>query len=158
MTPLDMAVLDTSSKFNQAASDRAADIKVLHQQVHDKIVKSNEVLKYWREKGRNHVLFQPGDLVWIHFRKDRFPAKRRSKLSPQAATFNGADIEPYYDPADPIPSLRAKFLEEREDDRRTPSGLDPSNSGPIDSVAPEPDPHYLGSLWISCVQSQSNDG
>nr|GEZ15616.1 Gag-Pol polyprotein, putative [Tanacetum cinerariifolium] len=80
-TPLDLAVLDTSSKFNQEASDRAADIKALHQLVQDKISKSNELIKYRRDKGRKHILFQPGDLVWVHLRKDRFPAKRRSKLS-----------------------------------------------------------------------------
>ncbi|GKD27165.1 transposon ty3-I gag-pol polyprotein, partial [Tanacetum coccineum] len=146
-TPLDLAVLDTSSKFNQEASDRAADIKALHQLVHDKINKSNELIKYRRDKGRKHILFQPGDLVWVHFRKDRFPAKRRSKLSPRsegpfkiltkvndnaykvdlpgtpaaAATFNVTDLQPYYDPDDPIPSLRANFLEDREDDRQNPT-------------------------------------
>nr|GEX45596.1 hypothetical protein [Tanacetum cinerariifolium] len=83
-TPLDLIVLDTLSKFNQAASDRATDIKALHQLVHDKISKSNELIKYRRDKGRKHILFQPGDLVWVHFRKDRFPAKRRSKLSPRS--------------------------------------------------------------------------
>nr|GEZ80603.1 hypothetical protein [Tanacetum cinerariifolium] len=80
-TPLDLAVLDTSSKFIQEASDRAADTKALHQLVQDKISKSNKHIKYRRDKGRKHILFQPGDLVWVHLRKDRFPAKRRSKLS-----------------------------------------------------------------------------
>ncbi|KAD4385501.1 hypothetical protein E3N88_25669 [Mikania micrantha] len=135
-TPLDLAVLDTTSKFSQAASERAKDIKALHQQVFDKITRSNELIKCRRDKGRKHILFQPGDLVWVHFRKDRFPAKRRSKLSPRsdgpfrilskvndnaykvclpgtpkdAATFNVIDLEPYYDPDDPIPSLRTNFL------------------------------------------------
>nr|GEY93418.1 hypothetical protein [Tanacetum cinerariifolium] len=146
-TPLDLVVLDTSSKFNQATSDRAADIKALHQLVHDKISKSNELIKYCRDKGRKHILFQPGDLVWVYFQKDRFPAKRRSKLSPRsegpfkiltkvndnaykvdlpgtptaAATFNVTDLQPYYEPDDPISSLRANFLEAREDDRQKPT-------------------------------------
>ncbi|GKA84735.1 RNA-directed DNA polymerase [Tanacetum coccineum] len=38
----------------------------------------------------------------------------------EAATLNAADIKPYYDPADPIPSLRAKFSEAEEDDRQAP--------------------------------------
>ena len=25
------------------------------------------------DKGRKHVVFAPGDLVWLHLRKDRFP-------------------------------------------------------------------------------------
>ncbi|GKB49059.1 gag-pol polyprotein, partial [Tanacetum coccineum] len=78
---------------------------------------------------------------------DRFPAKRRSKLSPRsegpfkiltkvndnaykvnlpgtpaaAATFNATDLQPYYDLDDPIPSLRANFLEAGEDDRQKPT-------------------------------------
>nr|GEU30176.1 retrotransposon protein, putative, Ty3-gypsy subclass [Tanacetum cinerariifolium] len=82
-TPLDLVVLDTSTKFDKEASDSdvAADIKSIHQRIHDKIVKTNE-LKYRRDKGRKHVLFKPGDLVWLHFRKERSPSKRRSKLSP----------------------------------------------------------------------------
>ncbi|GJT80769.1 reverse transcriptase [Tanacetum coccineum] len=81
-TPLDLAVLDTSTKFNQEASDRAADIKALHQLVHDKITKSNELIKYRRDKGRKHILFQPGDLVWVHFRKDRFQPSVVTSLAP----------------------------------------------------------------------------
>ncbi|GJX58274.1 transposon ty3-I gag-pol polyprotein [Tanacetum coccineum] len=52
--------------------------------LYDKIAKTNELIKYRRDKGRKHVLFKPGDLVWLHFRKERFPSKRRSKLSPQS--------------------------------------------------------------------------
>ncbi|GKA16778.1 transposon ty3-I gag-pol polyprotein [Tanacetum coccineum] len=81
-TPLDLAVLDTSTKFNQEASDRAADIKALHQLVRDKITKSNELIKYRRDKGSKHILFQPGDLVWVHFRKDRFQPSVVTSLAP----------------------------------------------------------------------------
>jgi len=31
-------------------------------------------------KHKLKVGFQPGDLVWIHLRKKRFPSKRKSKL------------------------------------------------------------------------------
>ena len=30
------------------------------------------------------MVFQPGDLVWLHLRKDRFPLERKSKLLPRA--------------------------------------------------------------------------
>nr|GFA27662.1 transposon Ty3-I Gag-Pol polyprotein [Tanacetum cinerariifolium] len=174
-TPLDLAVLDTSSKFNQATSDRAADIKALHQLVHDKISKPNELIKYRRDKGRKHILFQPGDLVWDHFRKDHFPVKRRSKLSPRsegplkiftkvndnankvdlpgtptvAATFNVTDLQPYYELDDPVPSLRANFLEAREDDRQKPTKdliatLDPNLTQ---------EPSQIGHGWVSIIQS-----
>ncbi|MFS7906594.1 putative nucleotidyltransferase, Ribonuclease H [Helianthus anomalus] len=155
-TPLDLAVLDTSTKFSQEASDLAADIKSIHQRIHDKITKNNELLKYRHDKGRKHILFKPGDLVWLHFRKERFPSKRRSKLSPRSdgpfkilakvndnaykidlpgnsgasATINVADLQPYYDPAESLPSLRTNFLEDGEDDREAPAP-DPLTPGPI---------------------------
>ncbi|GKA14810.1 transposon ty3-I gag-pol polyprotein [Tanacetum coccineum] len=53
-TPLYLVVLDTSTKFNREASDRAADIKALHQLVYDKIIKSNELIKY-RSKRRSKL-------------------------------------------------------------------------------------------------------
>ena len=28
--------------------------------------------------------FEPGDLVWLHLRKDRFPKLRKSRLMPRA--------------------------------------------------------------------------
>jgi hypothetical protein len=31
-------------------------------------------------KGRKKMLFEPGDLVWVHLRKDRFPEQHGSKL------------------------------------------------------------------------------
>ena len=30
------------------------------------------------------MVFQPGDLVWLHLRKDRFQHERKSKLLPRA--------------------------------------------------------------------------
>ena len=34
-------------------------------------------------KGRRKVVFEPGDWVWVHFRKERFPSQRKSKLMPR---------------------------------------------------------------------------
>ena len=30
------------------------------------------------------MVFNPGDLVWLHLRKERFPNERKSKLLPRA--------------------------------------------------------------------------
>jgi hypothetical protein len=53
--------------------------------IHEKTKKSNSKKKgkYNDDpvnKKRKEVLFQPGDKVWVHFRKDRFPKRRKSKL------------------------------------------------------------------------------
>jgi hypothetical protein len=34
-------------------------------------------------KGRKKMLFEEGDSVWVHLRKDRFPDQRKSKLQPR---------------------------------------------------------------------------
>ncbi|GKB66300.1 gag-pol polyprotein [Tanacetum coccineum] len=153
-TPLDLAVLDTTSKFSKEASDLAMEIQTIHQQVHDKITKNNELLKYRRDKGRKHVLFKPGDLVWLHMRKERFPTKRRSKLSPRSdgpfkvlekvndnvykidlpgnvsTSCNVADLQPYFDPDEPLPSLRTNSSEDGEDDRQE----EEPDTSPLDST------------------------
>ncbi|WVZ98073.1 hypothetical protein U9M48_043554 [Paspalum notatum var. saurae] len=80
--------------------------------------------------GRKHVTFEPGDMVWLHLRKDRFPTLRRSKLMPRAAgpfmvltkindnayildllaefgvstSFNVADLTPYVGEDEELPS------------------------------------------------------
>ncbi|GKE99155.1 transposon ty3-I gag-pol polyprotein [Tanacetum coccineum] len=172
-SPLDLAVIDTTTKFSKEASDLAADIKHLHEQVHAKITKNNELLKYRRDKNRKHILFQPGDLVWINLRKERFPSKRRSKLSPRSegpfrilakvndnaykvdlpgeynvsATFNVADLQPYYDPEEPLPSLRTNSSDEGEDVSHT-------NKEPEGTK--HPDPTQIGLKWVSLAQAESN--
>ncbi len=36
-------------------------------------------------QGRKEVKLEPGDLVWLHLRKDRFPELRKIKLMSRAA-------------------------------------------------------------------------
>ena len=86
-------------------------------------------------------IFEPGDLVWLHLRKDRFPELRKSKLMPRAAgpfkvlqqinenaykldlltdfgvspTFNIADLKPYLGDGDELES-RTTQMQDGEDD------------------------------------------
>ena len=39
----------------------------------------------WIHLISKEMLFKPGDMVWVHFRKDRFPKLRKSKLKPRGA-------------------------------------------------------------------------
>jgi hypothetical protein len=87
------------------------------------------------------LIFEPGELVWLHLRKDRFPALRKSKLMPRAdgpfkvlerindnaykldlpvnfgvsPTFNIADLKPYLGEDDELES-RMTQMQEGEDD------------------------------------------
>jgi hypothetical protein len=40
--------------------------------------------KLARDKDRKQLIFEPGELVWFHLRKDKFSALRKSKLMPRA--------------------------------------------------------------------------
>jgi hypothetical protein len=45
----------------------------------------NKKYRIAASKGRKEVKLEPGDLVWVHLRKDRFPDLQKSKLMPRAA-------------------------------------------------------------------------
>jgi len=110
--------------------------------VRERIEKFNEQAKLYANKKRREAHFQPGDLVWVHLRKERFPTKRKSKLLPRldgpfeildkigpnaykidlpkdyrvSATFNVADLSPYYDEDEELRSLRSNSNQVGEND------------------------------------------
>uniref|UniRef100_A0A2N9G5A0 Uncharacterized protein n=1 Tax=Fagus sylvatica TaxID=28930 RepID=A0A2N9G5A0_FAGSY len=47
------------------------------------VIKKNENVASQANKGRRRVIFEPGDWVWVHMRKERFPAHRKTKLHPR---------------------------------------------------------------------------
>jgi hypothetical protein len=47
------------------------------------VIKKNERVASQANKGRRRVIFEPGDWVWVHMCKERFPAHRKTKLHPQ---------------------------------------------------------------------------
>jgi hypothetical protein len=101
------------------------------------LLKKNEQYLAHANKGRKQVIFKPGDYVWVHLRKERFPSQRKSKLQSRgdgpfqvlekvndnaykidlpgeygvSATFNVADLTPY-----DMPDSRSNPFQEREDD------------------------------------------
>ena len=62
---------------------KAEFVRSLHEKVKANIEKKN--LQYTKQanKGRKKMVFEKGDWVWLHLRKERFPEKRRSKLLPR---------------------------------------------------------------------------
>jgi hypothetical protein len=93
----------------------------LHETIKENIERMNSKYKLAGDKARKQLIFKPGELVWLHSRKDRFSSLRKSKLMPQAdvpfkmleqindnaykldltvdfgvsPTFNIADLKPY---------------------------------------------------------------
>ncbi|WVZ53115.1 hypothetical protein U9M48_004101 [Paspalum notatum var. saurae] len=139
--PIDLLPLPTSERVHHDAKERADFILKLHQTTKDNIAKMNERYKVAGNKGRKEIKLEPGDLVWLYLRKDRFPDLRKSKLMLRAdgpfkiiekindnayklelppefgvsPTFNIADLKPYLGEEDELES-RTTPLQEGEDD------------------------------------------
>jgi hypothetical protein len=113
----------------------------MHETTKLNIEKMNEKYRITASKGRREVKLEPGDLVWLHLRKERFPELRKSKLMSRAAgpfkilskindnayklelppefgvspSFNISDLRPYFGEEDEMP-LRVTSMQEGEDD------------------------------------------
>ncbi|KAK1649023.1 hypothetical protein QYE76_066828 [Lolium multiflorum] len=70
---------------NMEASKRADFVKKIHVKTKELIEKKGKSNAARKNKKRKEMLFKPGDMVWVHFRKDRFPKLRKSKLKPRGA-------------------------------------------------------------------------
>jgi len=84
LTPLALAPQPLESKPSLEANKRVEEIQHLHEQVRLRIEKSNASYQAQANKNKRTVVFQSGDLVWVHLRKERFPSKRETKLMPRA--------------------------------------------------------------------------
>ena len=158
--PLDILPLPTSERVHNDAKERADFIVKMHETTKANIEKMNEKYRITGSKGRKEVKLEPGDFVWLHLRKDRFPELRKSKLMPRAAgpfkivekindnayklelpsefgvspTFNISDLQPYLGEEDEA-ELRTTPLQEGEDDEDITSS-DTHNNPPLDIQGP----------------------
>ena len=67
------------------ASKRADFVRKIHEKTKELIEKKGKNNAARVNKKRKEMLFKPSDMVWVHFRKDRFPKLRKSKLLPRGA-------------------------------------------------------------------------
>jgi len=82
IAPIDLLPLPLQEITNMEASKRAAYIKKVHENTKEAIELKAVRKAASMNKHRKKVLFESGDLVWIHLRKDRFPHQHKSKLLP----------------------------------------------------------------------------
>jgi hypothetical protein len=139
--PIDLLPLPPSETTCFDASQRSEFILKMHEITKLNIKKINEKYRIAASKGRKEVKLEPGDLVWLHLRKERFSELRKSKLMYRAAdpfkilaknndnayklelpsefgvspTFNISDLRPYLGEEDEMPS-RTTLMQEGEDD------------------------------------------
>jgi hypothetical protein len=83
--PIDLLPLPTMERVHSDAKERVDFILNLHASTKENIEKMTEKYKPASSQGRKAVKLEPGDLVWLHLRKDRFLDLRKSKLMPRAA-------------------------------------------------------------------------
>jgi translation initiation factor IF-1 len=83
--PIDLLSLPSSEMNCFDASQRSEFILKMHQTTKLNIEKMNDKYRIAASKGRKKVKLEPGDLVWLHLRKERFPELRESKLMSRAA-------------------------------------------------------------------------
>ncbi|KAL4325890.1 hypothetical protein GQ457_11G026160 [Hibiscus cannabinus] len=83
ITPLDLLPLPREQVLNSDGQSKAEYVRKLHQQVKENLERRTQQYEKQANKGRKRVTFEVGDWVWVHFRKERFPAQRSSKLLPR---------------------------------------------------------------------------
>jgi hypothetical protein len=81
--PIDLVHIPIDEITSMDGIRKAELMKKLHEQV--RLYIEDKTTKYTKQanKGQKMVRFEPGDLVWIHISKGRFPSKRKSKLMPR---------------------------------------------------------------------------
>ena len=72
-----------NERSNLDGQKKAELVKKLHESVQQHKEKKTKQYANKANKGRRQVIFEPSDWVWVHMRKERFPARRRSKLHPR---------------------------------------------------------------------------
>ena len=70
-------------QVNMDFDKHAAYMKKLHEDTRATLEKHNEDHATKMNKNKRPMIFEEGDLVWLHLRKDRFPDERKSKLAPR---------------------------------------------------------------------------
>ncbi len=85
LTPLDLSPLPVNEYVNLDGAKKAEVVKKLHESVHQRLKAKNDQVAKRVNKGRKKVVFIPGDYVWVHMRKERFPNQRKTKLHPRGA-------------------------------------------------------------------------
>jgi translation initiation factor IF-1 len=83
--PIDLLPLPPSEMTCFDASQWSKFILKMHETTKLNIEKMNEKYLIAASKGRKEVKLEPGDLVWLHLRKEQFSELKKSKLMSRAA-------------------------------------------------------------------------
>jgi hypothetical protein len=161
--PIDLLTLDPLDTPHVDVVARVKHMLDIHEQTQQNIAHTNAKNRVVGSKGRKLDTFEPGDLVWLHLHKDRFPTLHRSKLMPRTAgpfkvlqkindnayvldltaeygvssSFNVADLKPYAGEDEEL-SSRTTSIQEGEDDEDI--NLDKGTATPTKPAQAPPGP------------------
>ncbi|XP_050252895.1 uncharacterized protein LOC126699228 [Quercus robur] len=160
LSPLDLTSLPLSECVNLDGKKKAEFVKMIHEKARVNIERRTQQYVHQANKGGKKAVFEPGDWIWLHLRKERFPEKRRSKLLPRGdgpfqvvecindnaykldlpgeygvnASFNVADLSPF----DAGDDLRTNPSQEGENDAHQGAGHADHTSGNEAEFAQDP--------------------
>ncbi|KAG7572494.1 Integrase catalytic core [Arabidopsis suecica] len=83
ISPLDLIPLPVSERASLDGKEKADIVQQIHEQARTNIEEKTKQYVKQANKGRRKMVFDVGDQVWVHLRKERFPAERKSKLMPR---------------------------------------------------------------------------
>jgi hypothetical protein len=81
---INLMSLPSSEKLNFDATQCAELMLKLHETTKENIERMNAKYKLIGDKDRKQLDFAPGDLVWLHLRKEQFSDLRKSRLMSRA--------------------------------------------------------------------------
>ena len=76
LNPLDLSPLPLFEHVNLDGKKKAEFVKQIHEKARLNIKRRTEQYAKQANKGHHQVVFELRDLVWVHIRKERFPAQR----------------------------------------------------------------------------------
>ncbi|KAL4279472.1 hypothetical protein GQ457_03G017260 [Hibiscus cannabinus] len=80
LTALDLVPLPLTDICSLDGEQKTKLVKTIHLKAKQRMEKINQSNATRANKGRKQVIFEPGDWVWVHLRKERFPSRRKTKL------------------------------------------------------------------------------
>ena len=83
LSPLDILPLPLQERTNMDASARVNYLKKMHEDTRHTIERQVQRPVTKLNINKQPMIFNIGDLVWLHLHKERFPNKRKSKLLPR---------------------------------------------------------------------------
>ncbi|XP_056852639.1 LOW QUALITY PROTEIN: uncharacterized protein LOC108835624 [Raphanus sativus] len=83
ISPLDLMPLPECARVSMDGKKKAEMVQQIHEKARKNIIEKTKQYTKRANKGRREMIFEVGDMVWVHLRKERFPKERKSKLMPR---------------------------------------------------------------------------